>query len=69
MSDKGTFKMLTLVGESDQSIEDAVDTAIADASGTVRGMGWFEVDEIRGRITDGKASHYQVKLQVGFRVE
>ena len=67
MSD--TFKMLTLVGESSKSIEDAVETAVASASQSVRGLGWFEVKEIRGRLTDGKPSHWQVKVEVGFRVE
>jgi len=67
MSD--TFKMLTLVGESPESIEDAVETAVASASQSVRGLGWFEVKEIRGRLTDGEPSHWQVKVEVGFRVE
>ena len=64
-----TYKMLSLVGESPESLEHAIESALADASKSVRDLGWFEVTEIRGRVTDGKPSHWQVKLEVGFRVE
>lgn len=64
-----TYKMLSLVGESPKSLEHAIESALADASKSVRDLGWFEVTEIRGRVADGKPSHWQVKLDVGFRVE
>jgi flavin-binding protein dodecin len=36
----------------------------------VRHLEWFEVQEVRGMIADGKrAGFYQVRLKVGFRVE
>jgi flavin-binding protein dodecin len=64
-----TFKMITLVGTSPKSVEDAVNTALADASGSVRNLGWFEVKEVRGRIDGGKVAEFQVTVQVGFKVE
>lgn len=64
-----TFKMLSLVGESERSLEHAVESAIVEAASSIRNLGWFEVGEIRGRIADGKPSHWQVKVDVGFKVE
>jgi flavin-binding protein dodecin len=64
-----TYKLLELVGASSKSIEDAINTALARSSETVRNMEWFEVKEFRGSITDGKASQFQVTLKVGFRLE
>lgn len=64
-----TYKMVTLVGCSASSYEDAIQQAVADAGKTLRNLGWFEVLEMRGRIADGKVAEYQVKIQVGLRVE
>jgi flavin-binding protein dodecin len=64
-----TYKLVTVVGTSAQSYEDAIQSAVRDASGTLRHLGWFEVAEMRGRIEQGKVIEYQVTMQVGFRVE
>lgn len=63
------YKTLELTGSSTNGIEDAVNTAIAKASETVRNMQWFEVIETRGHIADGKVAHWQVTLKVGFTLE
>jgi flavin-binding protein dodecin len=63
------YKSLELTGSSTTGIEDAVNTAIAKASETVRNMQWFEVTETRGHIQDGKVAHWQVTLKVGFTLE
>jgi flavin-binding protein dodecin len=65
----GTYKMLQLVGTSSTSFAEAVKAAVEDASKTVRHMDWFEVVEQRGRITDGKVTEFQVKIQIGFKIE
>lgn len=64
-----TFKVVTVAGTSAESIDDAIQSAVADASGTLRNLGWFEVQEIRGRIENGGILEYQVKLELGFRIE
>lgn len=64
-----TFKLVTLVGTSPASFEDAIQSALSDAGKTVRNLAWFEVLEMRGRIDQGKAAEFQVKLQVGFKVD
>jgi flavin-binding protein dodecin len=64
-----TYKMVTVVGTSTESYEAAIANALSDATATVRNLSWFEVQEQRGRIVDGKVAEYQIKLQIGFRVE
>lgn len=64
-----TFKMVTLVGTSPDSYESAIRNAVKDAAGTVRNLAWYEVTEMRGRIDGDAVAEFQVKLQVGFRVE
>jgi len=64
-----TYKMITLVGTSDKSYEDAINGAIKTASDTVRNLNWFEVKEFRGRIDDGKVAEFQATILAGFKVE
>jgi flavin-binding protein dodecin len=63
------YKLLELVGSSEQSIEDAIQTAISRAGQTVRNIRWFEVLETRGRVSDGLVTHYQVTIKVGFTLD
>ena len=63
------YKMLELTGSSATSIEDAVANAIVKAAKTVRRMQWFQVLETRGHIEDGRVSHWQVTVKVGFTLE
>jgi len=67
--DSRTYKLIDLVGVSNESYSQATKNAIARASETLRGLGWFEVTEFRGLIQNGKISEYQVTLKVGFRLE
>jgi flavin-binding protein dodecin len=68
MSDH-VYKMIELTGSSSSSIEDAVSTALARASETMRNMQWFQITETRGHIRDGKVAHWQVTLKIGFTLE
>jgi len=65
----GTFKIIELVGTSPVSFAEAVKTAVAEASATLRHMDWFEVVSERGRIVNGKVEEFQVTLKVGFKIE
>lgn len=67
MPDK-TFKLVELVGSSDQSIQQAVRNAIKRASESLKGLSWFEVTQIRGNVSNGEVSEFQVTLKVGFRI-
>lgn len=68
MSD-AVYKHINIVGSSSESIEAAIEGAIAKASNTVNHLSWFEVSEIRGHITDGQVDHYQVGIKLGFRLD
>jgi len=63
------YKQIELTGSSTTSIEDAISTAIAKASETVRNIQWFNVVETRGHVLDGKVAHWQVTLKIGFTLE
>lgn len=63
------YKKVQIVGTSGESLEDAIQKAIARASKTLRNLGWFEVKEIRGALAEGRVKEYQVVLEVGFRLE
>ena len=64
-----TYKLVELAGSSNTSIEDAVQSALARASKTLRGIKWFQVVETRGTVAAGKIEHWQVMLKVGFTLE
>ena len=63
------YKLLELTGSSPTSIEDAVQTALSNASESVRNIHWFEVVETRGHVEDGKVAHWQVTIKAGFTLE
>ena len=63
------YRKTEIVGSSRQSVSDAIETGIERAAATIRHVEWFEVSEIRGHVVDGKVAHYQVGLNVGFRID
>jgi dodecin len=67
MPDK-TYKMIELVGVSEDSIQQAIRNAVARASQSLKGLDWFEMTEVRGLVKEGKVSEFQVKVKVGFRI-
>ncbi|MBE3603389.1 dodecin domain-containing protein [bacterium] len=67
MADK-TYKIVEVVGVSDESIQQAVRNALNKASQTLRNIDWFEVQNIRGGVHDGKPE-FQVEVRIGFRLE
>ncbi len=63
------YKKVELVGSSTKSIEAAIENAIQMAGKSLKNLDWFEVIGTRGHIENGKVSHYQVEVKVGFRIE
>lgn len=68
MSDH-SYRLVEVVGSSESSIDDAIRGAIADASKTIRHIGWFQVVETRGHVEDGRVKHFQVTLKIGFTLD
>ena len=63
------YGVTEIVGTSPNGVDDAIESGIARASTTLRGLNWFEVTEVRGHINDGQVAHYQVGMKVGFRMD
>jgi flavin-binding protein dodecin len=69
MADDRTYKLVEIVGTSPESFAKAAASGVERACQTLRHVDWFEVTQMRGRVTDGKISQYQVTLKVGFRLD
>lgn len=69
MPEDNVYKIVELAGSSETGVEDAIQTAIAKANATLRNIRWFEVQQVRGHVEDGKVRHYQVVLKVGFTLD
>ena len=63
-----TYKIIDLVGTSESGVSEAIDAAVERAGSTLKGLDWFEVQQIRGSISNGRVSEYQVGLRIGFRL-
>jgi flavin-binding protein dodecin len=63
-----TYKLLEVVGVSEESVGQAVRNAIARTSASLTGLGWFEVTQIRGSIKDADVTQFQVTVKIGFRL-
>lgn len=68
MSDR-TYGLTEIVGTSTESVQQAIDNAIARATKTLRHLDWYEVTQIRGAIMEGEVKYHQVTVKVGFRME
>jgi flavin-binding protein dodecin len=63
------YKSVEVTGTSDKGITEAIQSAVAKASQTLRHLDWFEVVGVRGHIAEGGVAHFQVTMKVGFRLE
>jgi len=69
MTTNHTYVKTEVVGSSNKSVSEAIESAIGTASLSLRGLEWFEVVDVRGSIRDNKVANYQVTLKVGFRYQ
>ena len=68
MADK-TYKIIEVVGVSEDSVQQAVRNAIDKARKTIRNIDWFEVGPIRGAVSKTGKIEFQVEVRIGFRLE
>ncbi|MDX7950325.1 dodecin family protein [Lichenihabitans sp. Uapishka_5] len=64
-----SYRVIEVVGSSPTSADEAISNAVADAAKTLRHIGWFQVVETRGHVTDGRVAHFQVTLKIGFTLD
>lgn len=69
MDDRHIYKIVEVAGTSPDSIEEAIQAAIARAGQSIRNLRWFEVLQTRGHVEDGEVSHFQVVIKAGFTLE
>jgi flavin-binding protein dodecin len=62
------YRIIEVAGSSENSIEEAIRSAVGSASQTLRGISGFDVLQTRGQVDSGKLN-YQVVLKVGFTLE
>jgi len=55
------YKVVEVVGTSEQSISKAIDNAINKASETLRNLGWFEVTQIWVMVAAPRWHPYRAK--------
>jgi len=63
------MKSEQILSESPKSFEDAIQTAVARFSKTVRGLRSANVNNLSTVIENGKIVSYRVNLQITFEVE
>jgi len=63
------WKIIEVIGESNESFAKAVKNAVEEAGKTVKEMQWFEVTQFRGTIKENEVSRFQAVVKIGFKVE
>ena len=59
--------VMEVEGESEGSIEDAVQAALGEAALALPNLRWVSLSQIRAEVIDGRASRWHVKLKVVLR--
>ena len=62
-----TYKIIELVGTSDQSWEEAAKTAVETASESLKDLRIAEVTKLDLTIEDGKVTSYRARINVSFK--
>ena len=62
-----TYKIVELIGTSDQSWEDAAKRAIETAGESLKDLRIAEVTKLDMTIEDGKISSYRARINVSFK--
>lgn len=63
------MKSEQIMSESSKSFEDAIQTAVARFSKTVRGLASCHVNNMSTTIKNGKIDKYRVNMQMTFQVD
>lgn len=69
MADNSVYKVIELVGTSSESWEQAVSTAVARASQSLRDLRIAEVSTLDVQIENGAVTAYRAKVKVSFKYE
>ncbi len=67
MATGSTYKIIELVGTSDESWEEAAKTAVETAGESLRDLRIAEVTKLDMVVTSGKVTAYRARLNVSFK--
>jgi flavin-binding protein dodecin len=62
-------KVITVIGSSPESFAKAADSAVQEASRTVRGITGADVLTMSAEVSDGRISEYRTTVNIAFVVE
>ena len=62
-------RVIEVVGTSTESWEDAAQTAVATASGSLRDLRVAEVTRLDVTVEDGKVASFRARLNLSFKYE
>ena len=65
---ESVYKVIELVGTSEESWEKAASAAVAQAAGSLRDLRIAEVVELDLQIEDGQVTTYRAKVKVSFKL-
>lgn len=69
MSEESVYRVIDVVGTSDQSWEAAARVAVETASGSLRDLRVAEVTKLDMTIEDGKVGRFRARLNLSFKYE
>jgi len=61
------YKVIEIIGTSDQSWEDAAKTAVEKAAKTLKGLRIAEVSELDMKLDEGRVVMYRAKVKLSFK--
>ena len=68
-STESVYRVTEVIGASTQSWEDAANTAVQTAAGTLRDLRVAEIVKMDVKIENGKVTEYRTRLQLSFKYE
>ena len=66
---ESVYKVITVVGSSTKSWEEAAKVAVETAGKTLRGLRIAEIEETDMQIDKGKVISYRAKVRLSFKYE
>lgn len=63
-----TTKIIEIIGESNQSWDDAVQNAVQEACKTIQGVSGVDIKNMTATVRDGKIVEYKANLEIAFPV-
>lgn len=67
--EQGSVKVVEIIGESEESWEDAAQQAVKDASETIEGLSGVEIISQTAKVEDDEIVQYRATVHLSFPVQ